>query len=198
MRTKLYILIFFLFTTSGHIFAQQVKTITGFTLINAADKKEISLESFKQAKGIVLVFTSNFCPYSKLYEKRILDLHHAYGNKGIQFLLINPNDPVKSKDDSIEEMAKKAREKQFKFPYLADKDQKVVKLLGASKTPEAYLLRFKGGKFEVFYHGAIDDNPQVPQDVSKNYLKDAIEALQSGRAVPIADVRPTGCMIKKN
>lgn len=177
--------------------AQNGKSISNFSLLNTVDNNQISLSNFQNNKGIVIIFTSNFCPYSKLYEDRIEALASEFSAKGVQFILINPNNPTASKDDSVEEMAKQAKEKGFRFPYLADKDQKVANTLGASKTPEVFLLKPTSSSFTVVYSGALDDNPQVPGDVSKAYLKDAINSLLSGKPIAKAWERPTGCMIKK-
>lgn len=190
-------LIIFQLTLGSQTFAQGGKTISGFSLLNTVDNSQLSLSSFQNKKGIVIIFTSNFCPYSKLYEDRIESLANEFSGKGIQFILINPNNPQASKDDSIEEMAKKANENGYKFPYLADKDQTVANSLGASKTPEVYLLKPEANNFKVVYSGAIDDNPQVPADVSQEYLKNAINSVLAGKSVSTSSERPTGCMIKK-
>lgn len=178
-------------------FGQSTKSIENFTLINTVDNSNVSLKNFSNKKGIVVIFTSDFCPYSKLYEERIAALAAEYSSQGIQFILINPNNPLVSKDDSIEEMAKNAKEKGYRFPYLADKEQKVANTFGASKTPEVYLLKPTGNTFKILYSGAIDDNPQVPSDVSQFYLKEAIDHLLSSTPIQPNHQRPTGCMIKK-
>jgi len=176
--------------------AAQNKTISDFKLIDAKSQEAVTLSSFKDKKGVVLIFTSNFCPYSKLYDKRIKAIAGNYPD--VQFMLINSNDPVRSKHDSMDEMAKKAEASGYTFPYLADKGQVVSSLLGATKTPEAYVLVYKGGKFEVVFHGSIDDNPQSAENVNTNYLKEAIEAVINKQPQKIETVRPTGCMIKKS
>lgn len=173
------------------------QNIQNFTLTNTVNNDEVSLTNYSGKKGIVIIFTSNFCPYSKLYEDRIENLAAEYSGKGIQFLLINPNHPAASQDDSIEEMAKKAKAKGYQFPYLADKDQKVATMLGASKTPEAYVLKKSGNQFTVMYKGALDDNPQVANDVRSYYLKAAINAVLNDQTPATNHVRPTGCMIKR-
>lgn len=190
-------LIIFQVSLGVQTFAQSGKSISGFSLLNTVDNSQLSLSSFQNKKGIVIIFTSNFCPYSKLYEDRIESLANEFSGKGIQFILINPNNPQASKDDSIEEMAKKANENGYKFPYLADKEQTVANSLGASKTPEVYLLKPEANNFKVVYSGAIDDNPQVPADVSQEYLKNAIHSVLGGKSGSTASERPTGCMIKK-
>ncbi len=175
--------------------AQQSKAISDFKLIDARSQQPVMLSTFKSKPGVVLIFTSNYCPYSKLYESRIASLVAQYPD--VQLLLVNSNDPVRSKDDSIEEMALKAKNSNYGFPYLADKGQVVSNLLGATKTPEAFLLQYSGGVFKVMYYGAIDDNPQNERDVKVHFLQEAIEALQNRAAQPRGYVRPTGCMIKK-
>jgi len=173
------------------------KAVQNFTLTNTVDNSSVSLANFSSKKGVVVIFTSNFCPYSKLYEDRIASLASEYSAKGIQFLLINPNNPQASQDDSIEEMAKKARANGYKFPYLADKDQTVANMFGASKTPEVFVLKPNGTNFNIIYSGAIDDNPQVSSDVKSFYLQVALDNLLSGKSPTSAHERPTGCMIKK-
>ena len=192
------ILVLLLFLSTVSVAFSQQKTIENFKLTNAANKHEVSLTDFNSKKAIAVIFTSNYCPYSKLYEERILKLHRQYTGQGLQIILINPNDPVKSSNDSIEKMAEKAAEKQYPFPYLADKNQAVCNQFGATKTPEVFLLVKKGGTYQVVYGGAIDDNPQVPQDVATSYLDSAIASALGGKAIANKYARPTGCIIKKN
>jgi len=173
----------------------QQKAISDFKLTDARTNEQVMLSTFKDKVGVVLVFTSNYCPYSKLYENRIAALASTYPD--VQVILINSNDPVRSKDDSMEEMAKKATSSNYTYPYLADKGQVVSNLLGATKTPEAFLLRYTNNMFQVQYYGAIDDNPQNENDVQAHFLKNAIDALKGATPQPKPYVRPTGCMIKK-
>lgn len=120
----------------------------------------------------------------------------SYEGSDVAFLMINPNDPRESQDDSMEAMKQKAAGWGLNIPYLADKDQAVAKMFGASKTPEVFVLSNKSSRFSVVYSGALDDNPQVAQDVNQNYLKQAIDASLQGKAVNNAQKRPVGCMIK--
>lgn len=173
--------------------AQSPDNLGAVSLVNALDNTEVTLTKYSKAPLMVVIFTSNYCPYSRKYESRIGDLHRAYKDKGVQLFLINPNS---GSDDSIEEMLKKAREQDYQFPYLSDKEQRLTDLLGASRTPEAFLIRKEGLK--VLYHGAIDDNPQAPDYVESSYLKSAIEAALNSRQ-PIPDhEKVIGCMIKKD
>jgi len=171
--------------------------IENFTLTDVVSNQPVSLRDYKASRGVVLVFTSHSCPYAKLYEGRITHLANEFKSSGIQFLLINSNTAADDNSDSIEQMAAMARQKGYAFPYLADKEHKVAGLFGASKTPEVFVLQNNGEVFTLKYRGAIDDNPQIPNDVSVNYLKQAIQAVLGKENLSIADRRPTGCMIKK-
>ncbi|MGB3180554.1 MAG: thioredoxin family protein [Cyclobacteriaceae bacterium] len=175
----------------------KTQVIPDFALKDARTQQEVRLADYNSAKGIVVIFTSNYCPYSKLYEGRIKSLSNTYSGKGIQFLLINPNSGINNDHESMSEMARKAREENYSFPYLADASQQAVQQLGAQKTPEAFLLVRQGKGYRVVYSGAIDDNPQVEQDVDNAYLATAIDALLASNTSGISTQRPTGCMIKK-
>lgn len=172
--------------------------IENFSLVNALNNKTVSLSDFSGERAVVVVFTSNYCPYARLYEDRIIALAEEYAGRGVQFLLVNSNTSLDNIDDSVEEMARHAREKGYRFPYLADKEHRVAGMLGATKTPEAFVLQNNGGgTFVLKYRGAIDDNPQVAQEVTVNYLHDAIAATLNRRNLSAAEKRPTGCMIKR-
>ncbi|MDQ3394053.1 MAG: thioredoxin family protein [Bacteroidota bacterium] len=198
MNLKFKMIFFVIAISFSAAFAQQNVNLKTISLPNAQNNQKVSFSDYPNAKGIVLIFTSNYCPYSKLYENRIDELAAAYTSKGIQFILVNSNSPTASKDDSMEEMTKKASGKGYKYPYLADKEQKLQTLLGATKTPEVFLLKGQADQFQVVYSGGFDDNPQVGEDVSKHYLKDAIEAMISNKEPKLKSTRATGCMIKKS
>lgn len=173
--------------------------IENFTLTNTISNQPVSLSDYASAKGVVIIFTSNYCPFSKLYEDRIIALANQFEGQGVKFLLINSNTSVDNIDDTVEEMARHAREKGLKIPYLADKEHIVSARLGATKTPEAFVLQNTGnGNFILKYRGAIDDNPQVPDVVSAQYVRDAVMAIVSKKNLSLMEKRPIGCMIKKD
>lgn len=174
-------------TLSGHA---QVKD---FTLTDVRNGKSVNLSQFSDKQAIVVIFTSNVCPYAVYYEGRITQLVADYKARGIQFLLINSHGEDKESND---EMANKVSTWGLEVPYLADKDQTVKNAFGARKSPEVFLLKNNSGKFSIFYKGAIDNNPQVASDVKEQYLKQNIEALLNGQS-PTAGGRPTGCIIKR-
>ena len=168
---------------------------TSFSLKNV-DGKIISLKDYKEEKGVILVFTCNGCPYSKMYEKRIVDLQNRYGNKGYPLVAINPNDSQKSPEDSFEKMVKLAKKKNYPFPYLQDVDQSITKAYGATNTPQVYLLKNHENEFYVSYIGAIDNNTRNARKATKKYVESAIESLDSGKEVKVKKTKAIGCTIK--
>src|SRR6478609_2038808 len=165
--------------------------IQDFSLPNAADGKMVSLNG-QSAKGIVVLFTNNNCPYDAYYTSRIKSLIATYQGK-IQFLLVNS---FVEPEESMDMMKEKYNSWGLSVPYLADKDQVVMGNLGAKKSTEAFLIKNAGGKYSLSYSGAIDDNPQVAQDAKQNYLKNAIDKLLAGQT-PDVSVRAVGCTIRK-
>lgn len=156
---------------------------------------ELSMSDFAQAKGFVLIFTCNHCPYSIAYEDRIIALDKAYKAKGFPVIAINPNDPALVPEDGFEAMQTRAREKNFTFPYLFDEGQKVFPKYGATKTPHCYIVEKTEGKLKIAYTGAFDDNKEADQ-VKEKYLEKAIEALLAGNRPNPDATKAFGCSVK--
>ena len=167
-------------------------TATDFKL-KSVDGKMYSMSDYKSAKGFIVVFTCNHCPFAKKYEDRINDLAIKYKSKGYILLAINPNDPVAEPADSFDMMKVRAKEKGFAFPYLLDEGQKIFPQYGATKTPHVFLL---DKNRVVKYIGAIDDNVDSADDVKEKYLENAIAALESGKTPSPEVTKAIGCSIK--
>ena len=142
-------------------------TATDFKL-KSVDGKMYSMSDYKDAKGFIVVFTCNHCPFAVKYEDRINALAKKYKSKGYILLAINPNDPAVEPEDSFELMKVRAKEKGFAFPYLFDEGQKIYPQYGATKTPHVFLL---DKNRMVKYIGAIDDNVDSAAEVKEKYLK---------------------------
>ncbi|HQK41138.1 MAG TPA: thioredoxin family protein [Flavobacterium alvei] len=161
--------------------------------LKSVDGKMYSMADYKDAKGFIVVFTCNHCPFAVKYEDRINDLSKKYKSKGYILLAINPNDPALEPTDSYELMKVRAKEKGFAFPYLFDDGQKIYPQYGATKTPHVFLL----DKNQIVkYIGAIDDNVDSAADVKEKYLENAIAALESGRTPSPETTKAIGCSIK--
>lgn len=163
-----------------------------FNLKNTAGKN-ISLKSFPDAKGYVVVFTCNHCPYSVLYEDRLIAFHKKYEPLGYPVIAINPNDNPEYPEDSYEMMKVRAKEKSFPFNYLFDEGQKIYPQYGASKTPHVFLL---DGNKEVKYIGAIDDNARDSDSVNEKFLENAVQDLIAGKDPKVTTTKAIGCSIK--
>jgi len=191
--------ILFLFTVSISI-AQTTGYKPGdkaidFSLKNI-DGKTVSLKNYNDAKGYIVVFTCNHCPYAKAYEGRIEELNKIYAPKGYPVIAINPNDPVAYPEDSYENMKKNATEKHFTFPYLLDETQNIAKAYGALKTPHVYILKKVNNELIVKYVGAIDDNTENPKEVKKKYAENALNELLQDKTVKEPETKAIGCGIK--
>lgn len=160
------------------------------------DGKMVSLSDYKSAKGFIVIFTCNHCPFAKAYENRIIALDKKYSKLGYPVIAINPNNPEKQKEDSFELMKVRAKEKGFTFPYLFDDGQKIYPQFGATKTPHVYLLQKTAKGNEVKYIGAIDDNHEDESAVKEKYVGNAVDALLKGQAVKVTETKAIGCSIK--
>ncbi|MDP9957271.1 peroxiredoxin [Epilithonimonas hungarica] len=168
---------------------------TDFKLKNV-DGKMVSLSDYKSAKGFIVIFTCNHCPYAKKYEDRIIALDKMYKDKGYPVIAINPNDPAVQPQDGFAEMQTRAKEKGFTFPYLVDEGQKIYPIYGATKTPHVYILKKENGKNIVKYIGTIDNNYENPNDVSDYYVQDAVNQLLKNEPVKTEKTVAIGCTIK--
>jgi len=168
-------------------------TIEDFSLKNV-DGNKISLKDYDDAKGFIIIFTCNTCPYSVANEDRIIALQDKYEELGYPVIAINPNDPKAQPGDSFEKMKVRAEEKGFNFPYLFDKGQKVYPKFGASKTPHVYIVSKPAMKVE--YIGAIDDSSRDANAVKVKYVETVVNELLAGKTPSITETRAIGCSIK--
>jgi len=168
---------------------------TDFNLKNV-DGSRVSLSDYDDAKGFIVIFTCNHCPFSVKYEDRIIALDKKYKNKGYPVIAINPNDPEVQSEDSYEKMKIRAQEKGFTFPYLFDDGQEIYPQYGATKTPHVFLLEKESQDLIVKYIGAIDDNFKSADMVEQPYVENAVDALLAGNPVPDKETKAIGCSIK--
>jgi thioredoxin-related protein len=183
-------LLFVLSVSFSGAMGQVVKNVQ---IVDVVSNKTVSLDSYASPKGILIVFTSNSCPYDEYYRNRIAAISKAYQNR-VPVLLVNGyTEPA----ESAENMLAKAQHLKLNVPYLADKNQALIANLDVRKSPEAFLLKTENGNFSVVYRGAIDDNPQVEADVRHYYLRDAMDALLANQKIKVPQVRAVGCNIKR-
>ena len=169
--------------------------VNDFKLKNI-DGKMVSLADMKDAKGAIIIFTCNHCPYSIANEDRIIALDKKYKSKGYPVIAINPNDPKIQPEDSFDKMKERAKEKGFTFPYILDEKQTVYKEFGASRTPHVFIVSNKGGEFYLEYIGAIDDSAKDSENVKDKYVENAVDALLAGKSPKVKETKAIGCSIK--
>lgn len=194
---QLFLLVIMAFFGSG-LLAQGYEigdVATDFRLLNV-DGNYVSMSDYEDAKGVVLIFSCNHCPYVVAYEDRMIELHNTYAPKGFPLLALNPNDTIAEPRDSFTKMIERAQEKNFPFDYVIDADQSVYPVYGATRTPHVFLLEKVDDEFIVAYIGTIDDNYRDASAVEKRYLANAIDALLAGERPDPSFTRAIGCTIK--
>jgi peroxiredoxin len=164
-------------------------TAPNFVDLIGVDDKKHSLQEFKDAKAVAVVFTCNKCPVAVDYEDRLVALQKDYADKGVQVVAINVNN---AEADKLPAMKLRAEEKGFQFPYLYDPTQKVAREFGAEVTPHVFLL---DAKRKLAYVGPVDDNPDETQ-VTKAFLREATDAVLADKAPETTEVDPVGCGIQ--
>lgn len=157
------------------------------------DGKNHSLKELSEKKAVIVVFSCNHCPYVQAYEDRLIEIQKDYAAKEVQIVAINSNEEINHPEDSFENMQKRAKEKKFNFLYLRDASQQVARDYGATHTPYIFLF---DEKRELRYTGKIDDNWQEPAKTKRRYLREALEAILSGKQISEAETHAIGCTIK--
>jgi peroxiredoxin len=170
-------------------------TAMDFNLKNV-DGNMLSLKSNKEAKGYILVFTCNTCPYSVMYEDRTIALHEKYADKGYPVFAVQPNDTEKSPGNAFDKMQERAKDKEFPFPYTLDTTQEVTRTYGATNTPHVYLLnRQADDAFKIEYIGAIDNNGRNAKAATKRYVEMAVDTLLAKAEIITTKTKVIGCTI---
>ena len=146
------------------------------------------LASVAGKKGTLVIFVSVQCPVSNAYNERMEALAQEWRARGFAVVGINSN-----RTESPESVAAHAREHGLTLTILKDNDNRLADALGASFTPETYLFDAGG---TLRYHGRIDDSKDASQ-ISKRDLTEALDALASGKTVPVAETKAFGCTIKR-
>ncbi len=172
----------------------QDKEIQNFSLRNV-NGQFIGLNDYPNAKGFVVIFTCNHCPFAKLYSERLNFIDAKYKPLGIPLLAINAMDSVVYEEETFDLMRERAKTEKFTFPYLQDAAQIVGKDFQAEHTPQAYIIwKEKNNTFHIKYAGAIDDNGQVPEKATP-YIPNALDELLQGKSVTHSKTKSVGCAI---
>jgi thioredoxin-related protein len=155
--------------------------------------KTVSLNDIKKAKGLLVIFSCNTCPYVKMSESRIKEYSDFALTNGVGCILVNSNEAQRGEDDSFDEMTKYYSAQKLKCAYALDEKSQLANAFGASRTPQCFLFNNKG----LIYKGAIDDNVKDPSAVKAAYLKEALAALLKNETPKTQETKSIGCTIKR-
>jgi thiol-disulfide isomerase/thioredoxin len=166
------------------------------------DGKRYTLASFAKAKVLVLVFTANHCPTAQAYEERIEKLHADFSGRGVQVVLVSPNDPLALRldeqgysdlGDTLAEMKIRAKDRGWTFPYLYDGETEAMsRKYGPVATPHVFVF---DAERKLRFVGRVDDN-ENPAKATTHDARDAIEAVLAGQPVPVETTKVFGCSVK--
>ena len=191
----LFLLVVTLFALSSFTFIEKEKSISNFKLKSATTNKWVSLSDYKDAKGFIIIFTSNKCPMAKFYSQRLNQMYDKYIKVGVTLIAINSMDTLAYADESFRRMQLKVNKENLNFPYLQDKIQNVAKEFKAINTPQAFVIWKVKGKYIIKYEGAIDDNAGEIEKIKNHYLTDAVDQLIQGNEVKVPKSESFGCKI---
>ena len=138
------------------------------------DGDNLTLDDVKGEKGTLVIFSCNTCPWVIRWEDRYVSITESYSSKGVGVVAVNSNAARFEGDDSLDKMARHAKDNDYNFPYVQDPGSKLAKAFGATKTPHIYLF---DDEDMLVYRGAIDDNARDAASVDESFLANAIEQL---------------------
>jgi len=161
--------------------------------LQRVDGSTVRLEDVTGSRGTVFLFWSNRCPWVDKYEGRVQDLVADVRGAGIHFVRVNANDAREWPIESLAASRTRAERRDYRAPYVRDSTAALARVLGATRTPHAFLF---DGEGTLVYAGAIDDSPGDPEQVSTAYLRDALEALINDTAPPVSTTKAFGCTLK--
>src|SRR4030095_3870194 len=156
--------------------------------------KEIAFKDAMKKNGLLVMFSCNTCPVVKKYQSRTLETGKFAIDNEIGVIVLNSNEATRDDGDSFDDMKQYAKNQGYNFSYVLDKNSVMADAFGATRTPELFLFD-KNGK--LVYHGAIDDNPNGPDKVTRQHAQLAMQEMVSGKTVSTATTRFTGCSIKR-
>ena len=164
-----------------------------FSLVNV-DGRTVSLADFADAKGLLVIFMCNHCPFVKHVAAELTRLAHDYMPRGLAIVGINSNDSTAHPEDSPERMVHEAEERGYPFPYLYDETQEVAQAYKAACTPDFFLY---DAQQRLVYRGQLDDSrPSNGIPVTGKDLRTAIDAVLTGNKPTEKQIPSIGCNIK--
>jgi thioredoxin-related protein len=168
-------------------------SLTDVKMLDVSGER-ISLADAAKENGLLVMFSSNTCPFVVQWEDRYLELKTWADKHNVGMIVLNSNYNNRNGVDSYGEMKKRASEQNYNFHYVVDEESKIANAFGGQTTPHVFLF---DSSMELVYKGAIDDNYKSGADVKQAYAKEAVASLANGQKVAVAETKPVGCSIKR-
>src|SRR5215510_1951172 len=147
---------------------------------------QVSFKDVMNAKGLLVMFSCNTCPVVHAYQSRTIEACSYAKNKDIGVILVNSNEGSRDDGDSFSDMKDYASEQHYSWPYVVDQNSVMANAFGATRTPECFLFNADG---KLVYHGAIDDNQNGPDEVTRKHLRVAMDETLQGKDVSVKTTR---------
>ena len=169
-------------------------------MIDVKTNSKMALKDYKKEKGLLVIFSCNTCPFVvgtpdfPGWERQYNRLFEQATKQNIGFILVNSNEAKRGKEDSIEEMMKRAGDQGYKMPYLVDENSSLANAFGAKTTPHIFLFN---GDLKLVYSGSIDNIWDNKRTEEIPYLANAMDALSQGKKIKPSATPPKGCSIKR-
>ncbi len=158
-----------------------------------SDGKIHDFASIRGAKGTLVFFTCNHCPYVVGSEERMKALFDEITPRGISMAAIHSNETKDHPEDAFPLVLERMKEKGFRWLSLNDAEQFTARAYGAQRTPHYFLF---DAEDRLVYSGRMDNSPRDASKAATNELRDAVEDLLAGRPVRLPETEPIGCNVK--
>jgi thioredoxin-related protein len=169
-------------------------------MLDVKTNSKMALKDYKKEKGLLVIFSCNTCPFVvgtpdfPGWERQYNRLFEQATKQNIGFILVNSNEAKRGKEDSIEEMIKRAEDQGYKMPYLVDENSTLANAFGAKTTPHIFLFN---GDLKLVYSGSIDNIWDNKRTEEIPYLANAMDGLSQGKKIKPSATPPKGCSIKR-
>ncbi len=157
--------------------------------------KEVAMRDAKKDKGLLVMFSCNTCPYVVKNQDRTIAISEFAVKNNVGVIILNSNEAYRGDEDSFDAMKDYAKDQQYKWNYVVDKNHEVADAFGANRTPECFLF---DKNLKLVYHGAIDDSPSDVTAIKRIHLQEAITEMAGGKEITVKESRSVGCTIKRN
>ncbi len=155
---------------------------------------DVSFKDAMQKNGLLVMFSCNTCPVVKRYQSRCNEVCKYAMDKKIGVMLLNSNEAYRDNGDSYNDSKDYGKKNGYSWHYVMDNNSAMADIFGATRTPECFLFSSDG---KLVYHGAIDDNSNSPEEVTRKHAIIAIDEMLAGKDVSVKETRSVGCSIKR-